>query len=415
METLLNIVQGILGIGATVILPIMITLLGLLFKMNLSKALKAGLTVGIGFAGLGLVVGLLNTTISPAVEYYRGLGEGFTTVDVGWPAVGGASWAAPFAALSVPLGIALNLILIRLKLTKTMNVDIWNYIHFLIPGAMAYYLTNNFWLGLGIVLLFSVLTLFLADWVRKPWQEYFGLEGTTCSTFSFLAFNYPIAWLVNKIIDFIPGLNKVDVSVEKINEKIGTWGDPIIIGLLVGILLGVITRQPYGTVLQMGVGISAVMLLMPKMVGVLMDGLTPISMQIQRTLRERIGEDSDIVIGMDVALGLGDSAVITSTVIGIPIVIALAFILPGLTYFPVGLLMSVCYMCVFAVLGSKGNLVRSLITFTITIAIVMLTANAVAPSATVMMRGAGMTLPGLGTDGMMGYPWSYLIHILFGG
>jgi len=400
--------------GATVILPIMITLLGLLFKMKFSQALKSGLTVGIGFAGLGLVVTLLNTTITPAVEYYKGLGSGFTTVDVGWPAVGGASWGVPFAALTIPLALLINLLFIRLKWTKTMNVDIWNFIHFLIPASMAYYLTGSFWLGLGMVLFFSAINLIVADKLTKSWQEYFGLDGTTCSTFSFLFWNWPLGLLINKIIDYIPGLNKVDLSVEKINQKIGNWGDPIIIGLVVGIFLGLLTRQPYYTVLSMGIGIASVMLLMPKMVGVLMDGLSPISVAVQRTMHARVGEDSDIVVGMDLALGLGDSTVITATVIGIPITIALAFILPNISYFPVGLLMSVCYMSVFAALTSKGNLVRTIITLTITLALTMLIANAVAPSATIMMKSSGMNITGLGTDGMFGYPWSLIIALLFG-
>ncbi|MFG5630122.1 PTS transporter subunit IIC, partial [Enterococcus faecalis] len=49
-------------------LPIIITILGLVFRMKLGDAIKAGLTVGVGFIGLTLVVGLLNDSLSPAVE-----------------------------------------------------------------------------------------------------------------------------------------------------------------------------------------------------------------------------------------------------------------------------------------------------------------------------------------------------------
>lgn len=414
MDKLLEIVQGILNMGAVVILPIMITVIGLIFKMKFSQALKAGITVGIGFAGLNLVVGYLNTTITPAVEYYKSLGSGFTTVDVGWPAVGGASWAVPFAGLAIPLGIAINLLFIRLKWTKTMNVDIWNYIHFLIPAAMAYYLTGSFWFGLGIVLVLSALTLFFADKISKSWQEYFGLDGTTCSTFTFLAWTWPVMWALNKLIDLIPGLNKVDLSVDKINQKIGNWGDPIIIGLIVGSFLGVITKQPYTTVLSMGMGIAGVMLLLPKMVGVLMEGLSQISVAVQKTLKGRVGEDANIHVGMDVALGLGDPTVITATVICIPITIALAFILPNISYFPVGMLMAICYSAVFGALTSKGNLLRTVIVVSIYTALTMVIADIVAPSATIMMQGAGMQITGLATDAMFGNPWSLLIASLFG-
>ena len=59
MDILMNAVQTLLGMGATAILPIMILILGLVFRMKFGEALKAGLLVGIGFNGLGLVINLL--------------------------------------------------------------------------------------------------------------------------------------------------------------------------------------------------------------------------------------------------------------------------------------------------------------------------------------------------------------------
>lgn len=38
-----------------------------------------------------------------------------------------------------------------------MNVDIWNYIHFIIPGAMAYALTDSIAVGVIVTLASSVL------------------------------------------------------------------------------------------------------------------------------------------------------------------------------------------------------------------------------------------------------------------
>lgn len=127
MEMLKNLMETITGMGATAILPLVIFILGLVFRMKPGAAIKSGITVGIGFIGLGLVVGLLNSSLQPAIEYYSKVGSGFTVADIGWPAVGAAAWVAPFAALVIPVGIVLNLILVRLKLTKTLNVDIWNY------------------------------------------------------------------------------------------------------------------------------------------------------------------------------------------------------------------------------------------------------------------------------------------------
>ena len=392
MNLLFGIVQSIMAMGASAILPIIITILGLVFRMKLGNAFKSGLTVGVGFIGLSLVVRLLNESIQPAVDYYFKLGSGYTIIDIGWPAVGAASWMAPFAALAIPLGLVINLVFVRFKLTKTMNVDIWNYMHFLIPGAMTYFLFKSFFLGLAVTLLMSIFALFLGDLLAKKWQDYFGLEGTTCTTVIYSGWGWPVAWATNKIIDFIPGLNKINLNIHNVNKKLGIIGDPIIIGAGVGVILGLLTKQTYQTVITMGMGIAGVMVLMPKVVGVLMDGLSPIGKSAKTFMISKMDEGSDLNIGMDIALGLGDPCTITTTILTIPLVILFALILPGVRFFPVGLLMSVCYISVLCAMESKGNLFRSVISSTVFCIITMYLAAYVAPGATEMLRGAGVNI-----------------------
>lgn len=125
---MLSVVQGIMNLGAAVMLPIVMCILCLIFRMGIGKSVRAGLMIGIGFSGLVMVINALMATVEPAIGYYRGLqGGGFTTVDVGWAAVGAASWAAPFAAPAVLIIVVINIIMIALKWTNVLNVDIWNY------------------------------------------------------------------------------------------------------------------------------------------------------------------------------------------------------------------------------------------------------------------------------------------------
>jgi PTS system galactitol-specific IIC component len=409
MDAIFNFVISITDMGATAILPIIITILGLVFRMKIGNAIKSGLLVGVGFLGLTLVVNLLNSSLKPAIDYYAEIGSGFTIADIGWPAVGAASWVAPFAALAIPLGLIINLILVRLKWTKTLNVDIWNYMHFLIPGALAYFLFDSFWLGLIVTLVMSVIALFIGDLIASKWQDYFGLEGTTCTTIIYSAWGYPIPWLVNKIIDFIPGINKWNISLDKISKKIGVFGDPVIIGSIVGLVLGVITKRPMTEIIPMAVGIGGVMVLMPKVVGVMMDGLSPIGKSAKDFMIKRMG-NSNLNIGMDIALGLGDPTTITTTVVSIPIVMLFALILPGVQFFPIGLLMSVTYISVMCVLTSKGNLFRSIVSTVVFCIITFYLAAYIAPGATHMLTSAGVKLDGLGTDVTFSEPWNLLIY-----
>ena len=53
--------------------------------------------------------------------------------------------------------------------------------------------------------------------------------------------------------------------MDKIESKLGFFGDPAVIGVVVGVLLGIITKQDIGTTLSIGMGVSAVLILIPRM------------------------------------------------------------------------------------------------------------------------------------------------------
>ncbi len=415
---MLHFIQEIMNAGAVVMLPIVIFLLGIIFRMKPGRALKAGLMVGIGFAGLLVVINLLMTTVQPAIDHYKALDSShFTTVDVGWAAMGAASWSVPFAAPAVLLIVAVNLVLILLKATKVLNVDIWNFIHFLIPGALAYALFHSFWLGLLITVGLSVITLFLAQWIGPKWQEYYGLEGTTCTTFSYISFCYPMGLAFNWLFDRIPKVRDIDFNMEKAGEKLGFFGDTAFIGLIVGAFLGIMTRQHWTTVLSMGMGIAAVLVLLPRMVSVMMEGLTVIGDGAHQFMKRRVKDERDLYIGMDVALSLGDPTAITVSVLLIPLAILYAFIIPNMAYFPVGLLTGIVYMVPMFSLANKGNFFRTLVSSAVFLFIVEVFANLFAPEATAMMNATGVKITGQVTDAFFGYNLANVIisglHAIF--
>lgn len=222
---------------------------------------------------------------------------------------------------------------------------------------------------------------------------------------------WPIAWVTNKIIDFIPGLNKLDWNIDKVNKKIGIFGDPAIIGLIVGILMGVLTKQGLEGTIPMGMGVAAVMILMPRVVGVLMEGLAPLGEAAKQFVQRWMGDDAELRIGMDISLGLGDPATITTTVLSIPLIILLALVLPNIMFFPVGLLMSVAYISVMNTLVSEGNLFRSVMSTLVFAVITMYLGSYIAPGATVFLQKAGVhTGSGLVTVTEITEIWNIVIY-----
>jgi PTS system galactitol-specific IIC component len=402
MKALLDFVQTLMNMGAVAILPIMILIIGLIFRMKFGEAFKAGLLVGIGFQGLSLVINLLFTTIDPAVKYYAAMGHGYTVTDMGWAAVGAASWSVPFAAIVVPVIFLINVIMIRLKWTKTMNVDIWNFIHMLIPGALAYALTQNMVIGILVTLGCSIIAVKGGDYVASAWQDYFGLEGTTCSTTSFVI-HYPIFRALDKLYDHIPGFNKVNFSVDNLSGKLGVFGESSFIGVVVGVILGLLTRQPATTIFTMAIGFASVLVLIPRMVAVMMEGISPLGQAASVLMKKWLGEDAELNIGMDVCLGLGDPTCIVATALMIPFTILCAFIIPNMQYFPVGILSVICYMCVMPTLAHRGNFLRTLISCIIMVLLVAWATNVFAPEATMMMHVTGVKVKGIVTDSFFGY------------
>jgi len=68
MEVLQTAVGWFLGLGSTVIVPIVLIILGLIFRVGFAKAVRGGVVTGVGLAGLFLVVNLIISALQPAVQ-----------------------------------------------------------------------------------------------------------------------------------------------------------------------------------------------------------------------------------------------------------------------------------------------------------------------------------------------------------
>lgn len=414
MDFILNFFKEFISLGATVLLPVVIFILGIIFRMKPGKALKSGLLVGFGFQGLVLAVNLLIESISPVMDHYKSLGTGYDVLEIGFAPLGAAAWTVPFAVFVIPAILLINVVLIRLNITKVLNIDIWNFMHFLVPGALAYALFDNAVLGFLVSVICGISVLFFAQWLAPEWQDFFGLEGTTCTTLAFAAWVYPVTYLINKLIDKIPGLNNIEADVTKLGDKLGTFGDKTIIGALVGLFLSLISRQSLSNTLMVTMGVGAAMVLIPRMVSIMMEGLSTIGQFANSYMQSKLGTDAQIYIGMDIALGLGDPACITITAIMIPITILLSFLIPNMRFFPLGILGEVCYLAPMCVLTSKGNLFRSLVTMTIMMAITLIFMNMFVAEATSMLSVTSVPVTGDITASHFGWnPGNLIVSIIY--
>lgn len=386
MDGLMNVVQSILDVGASVMLPIIIFIVGLVFRVPVKKAIVSGITVGIGMIGINLVINLLTTSVGPAAQaMVERFGLNLTIIDAGWPAVAAGTWAQPIAAVMIPVILIVNMIMLALKWTKTLNIDIWNYWHMSAAAATGYIVTGNFFFGIFCGIVYTILVQIIADKTAPQLQKYYGLEGisfTTGSAQGYALLGIPIGW----VVDRIPGINKLDVKPETIQKRFGIFGEPMIMGIIIGMFLGILGGYSFAGILQIGMTMGGVMFLMPRMVKILMEGLIPIQESAQQMLQKRYG-DREIYLGMDAALATGSPAALATGLLMVPITLFIAVILPGNRVLPFADLATIPFFAALIVPSRKGNILHSVISLTIVITLALWMATDYAPVITQMAQG----------------------------
>ena len=83
----------IISLGASVMMPIIFTVIGLCIGMKFGKALKSGLFVGVGFVGLGVVTALLTTNFNDPLKAISDIYHlQLNVFDMGWPAAAAVAY-----------------------------------------------------------------------------------------------------------------------------------------------------------------------------------------------------------------------------------------------------------------------------------------------------------------------------------
>lgn len=387
-----DMINYIIDMGASAMLPLVIAILSIIVGVKIGKAVRAGLMVGVGFVGLGLIVDMMNANLGPAAQQMsKNFGLSMSVVDLGWPGMSPITWASSIATVAIPVAILVNIIMLVLKLTKTVNIDIWNIWHMTFTGAIAYAVTGNFAIGIGGVVVHAIIAYKFGDLYAPLMEDYFELDGITVphGTGTWMA---PFAFAIDAIIEKIPGLNKIDFSIDNLQEKVGVLAEPIVIGGILGAIVGALAGYDFSAAFQLGIKMSAVMVLMPKITKCIMDGLMPLSERMKEILTKKSQSgEAEFYIGLDPAIILGDSEVVTVGLIFIPLTILIAIIVPGNTILPFGDLATIGFFIGIAVAVHRGNLFRSLISGCVIMFTTIWIASQAIPWTTALAKSVNLT------------------------
>ena len=113
-------------------------------------------------------------------------------------------------------------------------------------------------------------------------------------------------------------------------------------------------------ILGLGMNVAVMMMILPRMVSIIAEGIVPITMSIVQYMRERF-KDREIYVAVDCAVLLGHPAVMASTIILFPLLVLLAAVLPGVQMLPIASLAVVPFWAGAVVPYTKGNVVKTVI------------------------------------------------------
>ena len=388
MQYITSFFNAINDLGSSAILPIVIFIMGLIFRVKPGTALKSAIRVGIGVWGLSLMTTVAAEHIGPlgtALTETYGLTN--TIVDGGVGVEIMVAFTYQFAGLMIPAGILLNIICLLCKFTKTLDVDVWNFWGWLFSATLVYNITgSHIWAILAFAAT-GMLSMKLGDLMAPRMQKAYGLEGISFPHCYATVYAIP-APLFNKLFDLI-GLGKIKADPKSLQDKLGVFGDTTVIGFLIGLLLSLIAGMGVGTSISTAISFAAIILLFPTVIGFLVEGLMPIS-NAARTMMLKKFHSDDYYIGLDCAVGVGQPANMVVNVLAIPFIFILALVLPGVNVLPAGgIAVAAAFWCSYAMPYFDNNIVKGLLYCVIMMVPSLYAATWVAPYLTDTYIAAG--------------------------
>ena len=432
MDAFQTLLKSFFAFKAYVMLPVIIFAIALAVRLPIQRAVLSTVSLAAGFAGVFIAFNFFVDNISPAVQQLSQVrGLSFPVLDVGWPPLAAITWASPLAVISIPLVLVVNIAMLATGLTRTIYIDIWNYWHFALLGALVMTTTGSMALGLSSVVLLAVYCFKMTEWTAPDIEREIGLKGISASPVSvngIVPYTACMDWLLQrtpwvKNIHYNPeAASKKSHADDGTSHKI-TWvsllSEPTVIGLLMGLALGLSAGYGIKATLELGVHIAAVMFILPKCAGLIGEAMMPITTALRDQVARRFPTRKNLIVALDTGFLMGHKSVIMTGLILMALAIVIALILPGNKVLPLGDLPNVISVMSLSVLMLRGNVFRAVLAGIPVIITFLLVSSHLAPLYTdLALKTPSFNAQGLGqitafTDG--GHQVRFVLLALYQG
>lgn len=384
--------------GFAIIVPIIIFIIAKIFKVTTKKSFLSAVYAGVALQGFTLILNSFTPIITPVINrMVESTGVNLPVFDVGWQATSLVAFSTSAGMIYLGLGILLQTILFLIKWTDVFQPsDLWNNYSYMVWGAMVIGVTGNFPLGIACMVLLNLYSLLISELVAKRWSSYYRYPNCTIIAMHnveasvFAVFADPI---YNKL-----GLNKIKLNPKELEKKLGFLGEPITLGLFLGMFIGILgnmtrinTMEAWGEIMKVGISTSAVMAIFPKVASMFAQAFAPIT-EAARKIMQKAG-NREWYIAVNDAVGYGEPATLISGLILIPIMLVIAMVLPGNKVLPVVDLLAIPYMVQGLVAIHNGNIPKVLVSGIIWFGLGLYVCTSTAPLFTDMATNIGVAIP----------------------
>lgn len=378
MEFLQGSVEFFLALGAAVFVPIIMIVAGLIVRMSIKDAVSSGITLGVAFTGMMMLISFMTSAITPAAQAMADtIGVSLPITDGGWTTMSTISWSWPWAFIMFPLAVGVNILMIIFKQTTTFNADLWNVWGKIFTAVAVYFVTGNVLVAFVFAAIQVVFELKAADFHQHRVEKMSGIPGVTIT--HRMVFLAAPMHLLDVVLRKIPGLDR-SFNAEDLRGKIGIFAENHVLGFILGVVFGLLARFDVAATLTLGIQAATALTLFPVISKYFMAALEPISNAISEFMRKRFN-DRQLFVGLDWPFLGGANEIWIAVIWTIPITLVMAFVLPGNGILPFAGIINIA-IAVAAYFASKGNIIRMLIQCTVFAPVFLYVGTAFAPVMT---------------------------------
>lgn len=421
-----TIFKPLIDLGAAPLMTVILAIITFIFTKKLSKSLEGGLKLGIALTGIGAIIGILTTAFSQAMtDIVERTGLSLSITDVGWAPLATITWCSPYTLYFLAVMVIVNIVLLFINRTNTLDVDIFNIWHLSIVGLFAIYCGANLFVATLLVIFIGVMKIINSDLMKPTFNDLLNVPSSNPMTSTHM--NYmmnPFLLIMDKIFDKVfPWLDKYDFDAAKLNNKIGFWGSKFAIGLYLGVFVGLLAGQSPTQIFALAFTAAVALELFSLIGSWFIASVEPLSQGISNFANSKL-KGRQLNIGLDWPFIAGRAEIWAAANVLAPIMLLEAMILPGNKLLPLGGIIAMGVTPALLVI-TRGKLLRMIIIGAIELPLFLWAGTLIAEFVTETAKKAGAFPKGLSSDTLISHTTmegplekflSYLVgHAVHGG